>query len=394
MLARLAALVRKEFIQIRRDRRTLAIMIVIPVLWLIVFGYAFSFDVSNVKVGVIDRSGNSRGALIAQAIKGYEKFKPVTVDSSVQARDLMRHGKLSMLVEIPPGWGQQQAAGEPPSLSVLVDGSELFTAQAGGRLLSQALQPIQEKLVSEIRAESLAQILAILKNLPPGTADASQFAPPSMPSLLPKLEFLYNPNLKSAPVMIPGLLGMVLLVVTTMMTALGIVRERETGTLEQLIVTPIRPFELILGKLLPYVAIGLFDFVLVLLAGMLLFGLHFVGSLPVFSVLALLFLFCALGLGILISTIAQNQAQAMQLAAITFVVQILLSGFVFPLASMPAAILPISYALPFTYFVPIARGMFLKGLGLSDLWRQAAVLLGYAIVITTISTVRFRKRIG
>jgi ABC-2 type transport system permease protein len=195
-------------------------------------------------------------------------------------------------------------------------------------------------------------------------------------------------------VMIPGLLGLVVMFMTTMMTAMGIVREQEYGTMEQLMVTPLRPFELILGKLLPYFLIAAIDFTLVFVAGVYLFDLSFAGNLPVFLALSLLLVFTTLGLGLLISTVAQNQQQAMQLAIFTIIPQILMSGLIFPLSSLPRPIQAIAYLLPFTHYVPIARGMFIKGQGLDHLTTPALVLAAYAVVVVAAVSLRFRKRLG
>ncbi len=194
--------------------------------------------------------------------------------------------------------------------------------------------------------------------------------------------------------MIPGLLGLVVMFMTTLMTALGVVRERELGTMEQLVVTPLRPLELMLGKILPYLLVGAVDFALVFAAGLYLFDLTFAGNLPLFLLLSLLLVLTTLGLGLLISTVSQNQQQAMQLAMFAMLPQILLSGFIFPLDAMPRAIKAIAYLLPFTHFVPIAQGMFIKGQGLDLLWPQVAVLAAYAVVVVGLATARFRKRIA
>jgi ABC-2 type transport system permease protein len=181
---------------------------------------------------------------------------------------------------------------------------------------------------------------------------------------------------------------------TTLMTAMGVVREREYGTMEQLVVTPIKPVELMLGKLLPYFLVGVVDFTLVFVAGKYLFHLTFMGNLPVFLLLSLLLVFTTLGLGLLVSTVAQNQQQAMQLAIFIILPQILLSGLIFPLSSLPKPIQWIAYLLPFTHYVPIARGMFIKGQEFALVWKSAAVLAVYAVVVVTLASLRFRKRIA
>lgn len=357
MLQRLMAMARKEFIQIRRDRRTLAMMIFLPILWLVVFGYAFSFDVQTVRVAVIDESGTPIGQRMADAFRSYDRFEQVTLTEPSEAgvRDAIFRDQVQMGIIIPAGFG----AGPGAQLQVLIDGADLFAAQTGARLLQFAAEPLQAQVKTA-----------------------------------PDMEILYNPDLKSANVMIPGLLGLVLMFITTLMTALGVVREREYGTLEQLVVTPIRPFELMLGKLLPYFLVGVADFALVFIAGMWLFDLQFAGSLPLFLGLSLLLVFTTLGFGLLLSTVAQNQQQAMQLVLMTIMPQFVVSGLIFPLSSLPKVIQWIAHIFPFTYYVPIARGMFIKGQGLDLLWQPALVLAGYAVLMVVLSSLRFRKRIG
>lgn len=326
-------------------------------------GYAFSFDVADLRVAVVDRSGTDTGRILARAFRDYEKFRPVDLpvpgDASLEAigegaRDRIRLREADMVILLPPGFGEP---GEEARLRVLIDGSQLFTAQAGARLLQEAMEGVLDEVQEEIRDDLRAEVVR--------EAEA---------------------RLRAR--------GMVTMLATTLLVALGIVREREYGTLEQLAVTPIRPLELVLGKLLPYVLLAAVDFVLVLAAGLYLFGLEPAGSLALFSAPTLLFLLSTVGLGVLVSTVSQNQQQAMQLAFFVMFPQILISGLIFPISSMPRAIQWISTVLPFTYFVPIARGIFLKGQGLDVLWPQAAVLAGYGVLLVAVATVRLRRRLA
>ncbi|MDF2629740.1 MAG: type transporter [Symbiobacteriaceae bacterium] len=420
MLQRLLALAQKEFIQIRRDRRTLAMMIALPMLWLLMFGYAFSFDVQEVRVAVVDESGSEIGGMVADAFRTYDRFIQTDLADRSEAgiRDAMYRDDLQMGIIIPQGYAE---AGNSEQIRVLVDGSDLFAAQTGARLLQSAIEPVQGKIKADLEARTKADIQerltkelsarrdALLAQVPApmkaqveqqfagATAlspDALGVSAPAAPQLIPTVTVLYNPELKSANVMIPGLLGLVVMFITTMMTAMGVVREREYGTMEQLVVTPIRPLELMLGKLLPYLLVGALDFFIVYIAGRYLFDLTFAGNLPLFLGLSLLLVFTTLGLGLLISTVAQNQQQAMQMAIFVVIPQILLSGLIFPLSSLPAVIRYVAYALPFTHYVPIARGMFIKGQGLDLLWPQVVILAGYAVAVVTLATLRFRKRIA
>lgn len=419
MLNRLLALAGKEFIQIRRDKRTLAMMIVLPLLWLVLFGYAFSFDVKEVKVVVIDNSGSPTGALVAKAFREYDRSRVVTLADSSEAgiRAAMYRGDVQMGIIIPPGYAETESS---PPMKVILDGSDLFAAQTGTRMIQKALEPVQDEVKAQMQAKAKADLAgriaeqfqkvkaALLAQVPAPVmaqlggklaalqppADALAFTPPAVPQLVPQVETLYNPDLKSANVMIPGLLGLVVMFMAILMTVLGIVREREHGTLEQLVVTPITPFELMLGKLIPPFVIAAVDFALVYLLGIDLFNLTFAGNFPLFVGLSMLLLFTTLGLGLLLSTVAQNQQQAMQLAMFTIFPQILVSGLIFPLISLPKWVQYIAYLLPFTHYVPIARGMFIKGQGLDQLLVPSLVLAFYAVAALVLASVRFRKRLA
>lgn len=402
MLQRILALAQKEFIQIRRDRRTLAMMILIPVIWLVLFGYAFSFDVDNIAVAVVDLSGTETGARVSRAIREYDRFRVIDLaEASEEAiHDAFYRDQIKMAVILPAGFGDR---GSDAQMKVLIDGSDIFASQTGARLISKALEPVQAELRTETTQRFKEELTRLLKGLaaqgpaaPPAlpTPAPPDLPTPAPPALAPDLQILYNPDLKSAPVMIPGLVGMVIMYTTTLMTAMGVVREREHGTMEQLVVTPIRPVELMLGKIIPYFFVGCLDFLIVYLAGIYLFDLEFAGNLPLFMGLSLLLIFTTLGLGLLLSTVAQNQQQAMQMALIVVMPQVLVSGMIFPLSSLPKAIQYIAYLLPFTHYVPIARGMFIKGQDLSLLWLPATVLAVYAVAVVVLASIRFRKRLA
>ncbi|MHB1127386.1 MAG: ABC transporter permease [Bacillota bacterium] len=400
MINRIKALVIKEFIQIRRDKRTLAMIIIIPVIWLAVFGYAASFDVNSLKVAVWNNSTTPLSEKAMGLIKDTERFELVdtAVDSEAGLTELLRKGQAQLGVIIPSGFGEEWDAED--RIRVLVDGADFFAAQASSQVLLPLFQELQRELAGQQLAERQQEVLRALSALPSGMANGlAEIAGKlpgntPMPGLAPEIKVLYNPEMRSANVMIPGLLGLVIAFITTIMTAMGVVRERERGTLEQLVVTPLRSFELMIGKVSPYILIGLVDFWLVLWAGTTIFGVKFQGNLLVFSLMALLLLGCTLGTGILVSTLAQNQQQAMQAAMFTLFPQFLLSGFVFPLDSMPWLIQKLAYLFPLTYFMPITRGMFLKGVGLDLLYPQALALAGYAVAVLTIASIRFHKRLG
>jgi ABC transporter DrrB family efflux protein len=338
------AMIVKEFRQLRRDRRTLAMMIALPVLLLVVLGYAASFDVKSIPV-VVTGPG---AAAVAPALPA--PFHVVTTDQGAGrnwAENQLRDGHAAVAVVT----GQAQP-------SVLIDGSQLFTAQA-----------------------TLAA-LAKLRTVHPVAGSGS---------LTPSVSILYNPSLKTSYVMIPGLAGVVLVFIGTIITSLGVVRERQSGTLEQLAVMPLRPRDVILGKIVPYFAVAAVDLGIVLGVGIALFGVPFRGSAAVFALGALLFLFVTLGIGVLISTVSQNQGQAIQLAVMTMLPQVLLSGLIFPLASIAAGVRWLSYLLPLTYFNEISRGVMLRAEPIGPLWEPFVFLALLGLVVVTLATLRFRR---
>ncbi|NLV72699.1 MAG: ABC transporter permease [Actinobacteria bacterium] len=353
---RLLSLIRKEFIQIKRDRRTLGMMIVIPFVWLLVFGYAASFDVSHISTGVAAGPQYPLAPMVSTLLASSKYFDVseqgfATVDDLKEA---IRTGKVSVGI-VPP-----QVDGTPGTL--VVDGSNLFTSQTALRQL-----------------QMLAQGLAVQQ----GTSPAIPF----------KTEILYNPDLRSANSMIPGLVGVVMVFIATIMTAMGVVRERERGTLEQLMVTPLSSTELMIGKIAPYVVISLVDLLIVVVAGVFIFDVPFAGNPFLLAGLSFIFLIACLGIGLLVSTVSQTQQQAMQLAVFTLLPQILISGFIFPLTAIPWGVRWIAYLVPLTYFLPICRGIFVKDLGMVNLWPYALILLAYAAAVIMLAAWRFRRRL-
>lgn len=345
-LVRMRALVRKEFLQVRRDPRTLGLIVGMPVVLLVVFGYAASFDVRHIPTELV---GHDSPAVRHRLAAGDAfRVKPgVAVDLAAARHDL-RTGRVVVAVIV-------DAQGRPRG--ALIDGSELLSASTALRQLG-------------VRSSGSAQA-------------------PALPVLT-----LYNPTLRSANYMVPGLVGWLLLQVGVMITALGVVRERERGTIEQLMITPLSRLELMLGKTLPYLLIALVDLGLILGVGVALFHVPLRGSVALLVALTVLFLTSALAIGLLVSTVAQNQQQALLTAMFIIIPQLLLSGFVFPLASIPWGVRWISYALPLTYFLPIVRSIFLKGTGLAELWPQAVVLAGMAVLFVGLATNRFSKQLG
>ena len=346
------AMIVKEFRQLRRDRRTLAMMIVMPVLLLVVLGYAASFDVSDIPTVV----AGPRAAVAAQALpKSFQvaATNPATPGpAAAWAQDELRDGHAAVaIVTAGPG-------GRP---LILVDGSQLFTAQAALR------QFVAER---SGQAGTTASVSAAV-------ADVTT-------------HILYNPELKTSYIMIPGLAGVILVFVGTVITSLGVVRERQAGTLEQLAVMPLRPADVFLGKIVPYFVVAVADLVIVLAVGVAVFGVPFRGSLAVFGLGALLFVFVTLGLGVLISSVSQTQGQAIQLAVMTLLPQVLLSGLIFPLTSIVAGVRWIAYLLPLTYFTEISRGVMLRAQPIGSLWAPFLYLALLGTAVTGLAIWRFR----
>jgi ABC-2 type transport system permease protein len=342
------AMIVKEFRQLRRDRRTLAMMIVMPVILLIVFGYAASFDVKTVPTV----AAGPQGPALATSLG--EPFDVVAT-----APDEGRAWAETQLRDNTDGAAMAVVAGSGPT-EVLIDGSQLFTART-------ALAALTAKAAKA----------------------AAQGA--TAPSPQPKVTVLYNPDLTTADIMIPGLCGVVLVFIGTIITALGVVRERQSGTLEQLAVMPLRPRDVFLGKVVPYFGVAALDLAIVVGVGVGIFGVPFRGSYAVFALGAILFLFVTLGLGVLISSVSENQGQAIQLSMMVILPQILLSGLIFPLSSIAVGVRWISYLLPLTYFNQISRGVMLRAEPIGPLWQPFVFLALLGLIVFTLASLRFRS---
>jgi ABC-2 type transport system permease protein len=356
VIARVWAIVAKEFIQIRRDPRTLAIVLVMPLMQLILFGYAINTTVDHIATVVLDQAhdAQSRGFLNSFFNTGYFD-RSGSVGSIEQMRQAIDAGTARVGIVVPPDFSHDMLAGRAPQAQVLVDGSDPNTAQT-----------------ALLVAGTLAQR---------GSSAAIDVRP----------VVLYNPGMQSINFMIPGLLGLILQFQTLLLTAFAVVRERERGTLEQLVVTPVKPWELMLGKILPFVVVAFANVFVASAIGRFWFGVDFAGSFVLLLGLAGLFVLSSLGLGLLISTVSQTQAQAMQLALFVMLPSIILSGFVFPREGMPHPIRDLGLLIPLTYFLQILRGIILKGVGVEVLWPEVLALAVFGLVVFGLSANRFRK---
>lgn len=365
-------IIKKEFYQIRQDRRMLAISIVAPLLQVFLLGYAATTDIkhSTMVVCDMDRTAESRTFVESFTTSGY--FIPkYRVESPDDATAYIEEAQANIVLIVPKGFARKMFAREPAQVQVVLDGADANTANI---LLTYATQ-----IVTSYGRNVIAEYTSRL----PGIA---------FPQIVPEPRVWFNPDLKSSNYMVPGVVAMVLMIITTTLTSVSVVKEREVGTLEQILVTPIKPHELVLGKLVPFVVIGFVDSLLVLGVAHLWFGVPLAGSLPLLFGLSGIFILTTLGLGLFISTVAKSQGQAMMIAQFFFFMPfIFLSGFTFPIANMPGWIQLLTYLIPLRYFLEIVRGIFLKGTDLSHLWPQATALLAFGIIILSLSVKRFRQ---
>jgi ABC-2 type transport system permease protein len=372
---RIRHLIRKEFIQLRRDPRMLRLVIIAPVIQLIIFGYAVTTDIKHIPTAVIDadRSRESRELVARFSNTGY--FEVVTLLERPQDLvALMDSGRVQAGVHIPRGFARSLARGESAPLQVIVDGTDSTTA---GMVLGYA-SGVLKKYSEEVLSERLQRL-------------STQWIRLSI--IEERTRVWFNPELRSVNYMVPGVLCTILLVVTMVLTSMAIVREREIGTLEQIIVTPVRATELVAGKTIPFVLIGFVDIVLILLVAMLWFHVPLRGSLLLLFALALVFLLTTLGLGLFISTVSHTQQQAMMTAFFIMLPSILLSGFMFPIENMPRVIQWVTYLVPLRYFLNIVRGIFLKGVGIEVLWGDTLMLLVLGLTLFAMASLRFTKRL-
>ena len=375
MNRRLLSLIRKEFIQIVRDPRTLYITLVIPVIQIFLLGYTATSDVRNVPLAVFDQDHSPSARKLLDAYRAADYFS-LTFDANSESelRGLIDSGQARAGLIIPPDYDDSLLAGRTARVTFVLDGSDpnsASTSLAAAQLIGQAH-------ATEIMVARLAQQGLALGQSPPVEVATHVW---------------YNPDLISAFFMIPALIGMILQLVTSMLTATAIVRERERGTIEQLIVTPIRSWELILGKIIPYVLIAFLDTVEILVVGTWWFKVPIRGSLGLLLALSGLFLVSSLGIGLFLSTVARTQQEAMMLTWFTLLPTVFLSGFFFPLNAMPVALRVVSYAVPLRYYLIIIRSVILKGVGLEALMPEVLALALIGLVLMGAAALRFRKRL-
>jgi ABC-2 type transport system permease protein len=376
MGARLKQLLIKEFIQIFRDPRTRGVVFVLPIFQMILFGYAVTTDVKHVATGIydLDNSVSSRELLARFTHTGYFDIEAV-VTREQEIQPLIDHGKIQMLIRMDEGFEKNLKSGKAALVQVIVDGTDSNTAAIVLNYSSTIIsQYSQEILIRQYRRQS-----GTTQSLSPVALDSRAW---------------FNENLESRNFYVPGVIALLVMVITLLLTSMAVVREKEIGTIEQIMVTPITPKEFILGKTLPFALISLIDVVLITLVGVYWFSVPIRGSLPLLLLSTSLYLMTTLGIGLFISTISRTQQQAMMSAFFFQFPAMLLSGFVFPIANMPEVIQWLTFINPLRYFLVIIRGIFLKGVGLQVLWPHLSALAVMGILTLWLASLRFKKTMG
>ena len=373
-MRRIKFLVWKELIELGQDPRLFGIVVMAPIIQLVALGYAATTDVINVPVVFADADRSEASRDLIARFRASPTFSVVDIVSGVDETDpLLERGRAWLAIAIPPAYGSAIAAGRPQTLQIVADGSD---ASSAGVSLGYATS-----LITSYGRELAAQA-AVRGGISHGGG-----------ALEARVRVWYNPQLESREFMIPGIFALLLLVITTNLSSMGIVREREVGTLEQLNVTPLRRWELIAGKLLPYAMVGLIDVVLVLAVAVFWFEVPLRGSVLLLFAMTLIYLLSTLGLGLFVSTISSTQQQAMMTTTFFFLMpMVYLSGFIFPIENMPAAIQPVTYVIPLRYFLVILRSIFLKGVGLEAFWPEALALTACGMTLLGLSVARLSKR--
>ncbi|HEX9944683.1 MAG TPA: ABC transporter permease [Thermoanaerobaculia bacterium] len=367
---RLLAMARKEVLQLRRDPRSLALAFALPILLLILFGYAISWDVRNIRTAVLDQDRSAASRELVDAFRASGYFSLVAfLERSGDIEPLLERGAAQLVLVIPPGFAADLGAGRTAALQAIVDGSDANTATIALGYGEAVVRTYASRI--ELRGRSVA------------------------PPVVPESRVWFNEELESRNMIVPGLVAVIMMVIAAMLTSLTIAREWERGTMEQLAATPVSRLEVVLGKLLPYLGIGLVDVVASSVLGVLLFGVPFRGNAALLMVLSFFFLAGALGLGMFISAVAKSQVVATQIAmVVTFLPTLLLSGFMFSIEAMPPALRAISHLIPARYFLVVTRGIFLKGVGIEVLRTQGLLMIAFAAAGLALAVATFRKELA
>ncbi len=384
MWNRILSIMRKEFIQTLRDPRLVVLLIGPPLLQLILFGYAVNLDVERARTAWMDMDRTPASRELLSEFRGSRYFSIVEFPATDrEVKDLMDRGEVQSVIRILPGYARDVKRGNSASVQILVDGTNSNTAAIVANYATQIVAAHAGRALSDQQNSRLVGL----------TAKTGGAAPAVIPVLTAQSRVWFNPDLVSRVYFVPGVVVIVVALVTIMLTSMSIVREKEIGTMEQLMVTPMTPLEMITGKLLPFAVVGMFQVALVVMAALLIFHVPIRGSIFLLFGCTLLFLLSTLGVGLFISTISMTQQQAMMLSFFFFLPAMLLSGFAFPIRNMPAAAQYLTYLNPLRYFMQIARDVFLKGVGIASVWQEVLALFIFGMAILSLSTLRFHKNL-
>lgn len=367
MIRRLYAIIRKEFHHILRDPRTLGVLFLMPVIMVLLYGYALNMDIDDISLAVEDRDRTPESRAFLRAFTGSDYFTVIApAENAARVDDLFRRRKARAALVIPKGFGEDMRHGPRADVQLLVDGSDPTYGQA---------------------VINYANAIAILHSL--GNPAAARLIPIDI-----REQFLFNPDLKSSNFIIPGLVAVILMMVCALLTSITLAREKETGTMDVLVVSPVRPIEIVVGKVIPYVGLALLDAVFILAFSKLVFDIPLQGNLVLLLGLSVVYIYCAMGIGLFISSMAKTQQVAMMAALVaTIMPSIMLSGFIFPIFSMPAPIRAITYIVPARYYLEIIRGILLKSSTFDLLAGQTLILAVLGTVFVILSSVRFKTRV-
>jgi len=368
---RVRELVRKEFIQLFRDKRNRPLLVIAPLVQLLVFGYVVSTDVRTVAVGLLDQSKTAESRLVAHAFSANKTFEIVfATENPRELESYLLKRNIDIAIKIPRDFSERIRRGETANIQILADGSASNMASVRIAYTKIVIDRLNEKIISELY---------------PMRMDYGKIDARSRP--------WYNPNLYSQNYFVPGIVAFLIMILTLLFTSMAIIKEKEAGTMEQLIVTPLRPFELIMGKTVPHILISLTQMCAVTLFAVFWFDVPFEGNVVLLFFSTCLFLLSTLGMGLFISTISSTQQQAMMTTFFVILPAFMLSGFVFPISNMPTAVQWVTYLNPLRYFLVIVRGIFLKGVGIHILWPQLLALSLIGTAVFTASVTRFKKRL-
>jgi len=376
MKLELTAMIRKEFRQVLRDPHTLGILLLIPMLLLILFGYAISMDVDNIIVGVMDEDKSPESRRVIELFRVLDNFSLGETPASPQeAEQFLMVGQLNAVLIIPRGFGRTLVGGKVPSIQVLIDGSNVLAASTAQGFIEAMFIDLSLRLNTEWRI--------------PAEAGIRRLSPPI--DFRPRTWF--NPELRSTVFLIPGLIAFIMVITAVLSTALSVVKEKEKGTMEMLDASPISSPILIIGKTVPFMVISLLETVFILIAGRFLFGVEIQGSLLLLFGVSFLFLLSCLGIGLLISTAVDTQQSAFLLATLVIVLPtLILSGFIYPIRNMPTLVQGVTFLIPARYFIIAERALIIRGAGIDAIWIQGLILFGFSVITLGLSSLRLGHR--